>query len=112
MLHRNDDFALPDPFGDDWPGTALTPEPASGTSAAPRPPAIWADAGRFDPAAIPRRRWIVPGLLLRGAVTLATGAGASGKSTVATAVAITGAVGTPLGRFKPANPFKAIGHLE
>ncbi len=100
MNFQDDGLGLGDPFGDDWPGSP----PARRASAPP----IWIDTGPFDPATIPARPWIIPGLLLRGTVTLMTGPGASGKSSVATAVAVAGSVGAAFGRFEPRAPFTTL----
>lgn len=81
---------------------------APGRGAGRARPTIWSDHGAFDPTAIPARPWVIPGLLLRGTVTLLTGAGASGKSSVTTSLAVAGAAGAPIGRFRPAAPFRTL----
>jgi|GEM_PF-2161077 len=50
----------------------------------------------FDPAAIPERAWIIPGLLLRGYVTMGIAPAGTGKSVFAMVAAIMVAVGKPL----------------
>lgn len=82
--------------------------PADGeeTPHAPAESPLWVDADDFDPQDVPRRPWLVPGYLMRGAVSLLSGAGSAGKSSIVIAWAVHGSLGFPFGRFQPADPTK------
>lgn len=82
--------------------------PADGeeTPHAPAEPPLWVDADDFDPQDVPRRPWLVPGYLMRGAVSLLSGAGSAGKSSIVIAWAVHGSLGFPFGRFQPAGSTK------
>ena len=64
-------------------------------------PAVWFDNEPWVEADIPPRPWIAPGYLLRGAVTLITGAPGGSKSYLVVAWSTALAFGLELGRFKP-----------
>jgi len=84
------------------PGTE-TPKPEQAARApqdAPRP-AFWTAGDDWAEASIARRQWIAPGYLLRGAVTLAAGAGGAGKSSLVIGWACGLALGLPFGRLEP-----------
>lgn len=72
----------------------------------PVEPPLWVDADDFDPRDVPRRPWIVPSYLMRGAVSLLSGAGSAGKSSIVIAWAVHGSLGFAFGRFQPATPTK------
>lgn len=67
----------------------------------PAKPPLWIDDDAWDEAAIPVRPWVVPGYLMRGAVTLIAGPGGAGKSSLMVAWSIALALGQPFGRFTP-----------
>ena len=75
--------------------------PADATSAAEVPEPLWIDADAFDEAMIERRPWIAEGYLLRGAVTVLSGQGAGGKSSLILRLCVALATGQPAGRFRP-----------
>ena len=66
-----------------------------------QPAAVWVDDGDWIEADIPRRPWIAPGFLLRGAVTLLVGPPSAMKSSLALAWAAALALKAEFGRFKP-----------
>jgi hypothetical protein len=76
--------------------------------AAERKPAIWADDEDWLEQQTPPRPWIVPGHLMRGAVTLVAGMGSAGKSSLMVGWACAIALGEPLGRFEPRDCGKVV----
>lgn len=68
----------------------------------PRGPAVWIDDGGWSEAELPRRPWIVPGYLMRGAVTVLAGPPGAGKSLIALAWLVAIGLGRRFGRFRPA----------
>jgi hypothetical protein len=71
---------------------------------------LWIDAGTWDAAAIPARPWSVPGYLMRGAVSVLSGQGAGGKSSLVVAWTIACATGQALGAFTPRKPMRCINY--
>ncbi len=71
-----------------------------------RPQPIWADDAAWDEAQIPQRPWIAPGYFLRGAVTVAIGAGGVSKSALMLAYGTALALGRPLGNMEPTAAFR------
>ncbi len=63
--------------------------------------ALWHDQGAFAGGEIPKRPWLVQGYLLRGAVTVLSGQGAGGKSSMVVGWTLAGAQGKPFGAFRP-----------
>lgn len=78
------------------------------SSLLPRQSALRIDADTWDEASIPRRPWVVPGFLLRGAVTVMSGPGSAGKSMLVVAQSMAIALGRPFGRFRPHSPGRVI----
>lgn len=70
--------------------------------------ALWFDDTAWDEAAIPRRAWVVPGYLLRRAVTVLSGPGSAGKSMLTVAQCISIATGSHFGRFHPTGAGKVM----
>ena len=64
--------------------------------------ALWCDADDWSEADIPKRPWVAPGYLLRGAVTLLTGPPSAMKSSLVLAWASALVLDKDFGRFKPA----------
>lgn len=64
-------------------------------------PALWLDDGDWSEAAIPPREWLVPGIALRGAVTVITGAPGAGKSLLAGGMMVSTSLCKPLGQIVP-----------
>ena len=62
---------------------------------------LWTDSDTWDEAIIPPRPWLARGKLLRGSVTILSGAGGVSKSSLAVAWAVSLAFGQTLGRFIP-----------
>lgn len=65
-------------------------------------PAIWEDADGWQERLIHVRPWVVPGFLMRGAVTLVAGPGGAGKSTLMNGWCVSLALGQAYGTFNPA----------
>lgn len=74
----------------------------------PKAPALWHSDDEWDEADIPVRPWLVPGYIMRGAVSLIAGAGSSGKSSLLKAWAIACALGVPFHRFRPCQPLRVM----
>lgn len=75
-------------------------------AAAPTKPKVtlWLDDADWIEAQIRPRPWVVPGYLMRGAVTVLGGPGSAGKSSLTTAWSVSLALGIPLGGFVPSEP--------
>jgi hypothetical protein len=87
------------------------PEPAVDLPPAkPANTALWVDADHWSPAEIPSRPWIVPGYMLRGSVSILSGAGSSGKSSIVVRWTIALAVGAEVGEFKPRRPVICVNY--
>jgi hypothetical protein len=76
----------------------------------PRKPVIWIDGDTWDAAAIPKRPWLAPGYLLRGSVSVLSGQGAGGKSSLVVAWTLSAAAGTPIGGFAPVEPLRVVNY--
>jgi len=84
-----------DPFVD-----AVTPKPRQG---------LWMDdADEFG--VIPTRPWLVPGVALRGSVTLLSGQGAGGKSSYVVGLTLSMAAGIQYGKATPISPLRGINY--
>lgn len=107
-------FGIPD--GEDAPipsGAENGLKPAENGALGPIPSVrspLWIDAGTWDAAAIPARPWAVPGYLMRGAVSVLSGQGAGGKSSLVVAWTISCATGQALGAFTPRKPMRCINY--
>lgn len=77
-----------------------------GGSAAP----IWIDADGWSEQDIAPRAWIAPGYLIRGAVTVLSGPGSAGKSSIAVAWSIALALARPWHRFKPTGAMRVFNY--
>ena len=82
-----------DPFVD-----AVTPKPRQG---------LWVDDGD-DLDDIPTRPWLVPGVILRGSVTLLSGQGAGGKSSYVVGLTTSIAAGIQYGKAAPVKAMRGI----
>jgi hypothetical protein len=71
---------------------------------------LWVDRAAFNAAAIPRRPWAVPGYLMRGSVTVLSGQGAGGKSSLVVRWTIAAATGQAIGQFAPSAPLKVVNY--
>lgn len=74
----------------------------------PSTPVLWVDEEAFDAEDIPARPWLAPGFLMRGAVTLLTGPGSAGKSSLVIAWATNSCLGRQYGQMRPAKPLKWV----
>lgn len=84
-----------DPFVD-----AVTPKPRQG---------LWVDDGD-DLDDIPTRPWLVPGVILRGSVTLLSGQGAGGKSSYVVGLTTSIAAGIQYGKAAPVKAMRGINY--
>jgi len=84
-----------DPFVD-----AVTPKPRQG---------LWMDDAD-DFGDIPTRPWLVPGVALRGSVTLLSGQGAGGKSSYVVGLTTSIAAGIQYGKAAPISPLRGINY--
>ena len=71
-------------------------------------PPIWSDSDGWSEGAIPPRPWITRGYLLRGAVSVISGASSVSKSTLAVGYAVSLALHRPLNRFLPLMPCRVL----
>ena len=93
------------------------PEPPPPTSeypdAAPPPSTkavLWASTASWVEADIPKRPWVVQGYLMRGSVTIMSGAGSAGKSTIVKAWAVSAITAIPFNRFLPPAPLRVLSY--
>lgn len=85
-------------------------EGAAAPGVPPKPEPLWLDEGEWEAVAIPRRPWVVPNYLMRGSVSVLSGQGAGGKSSLVVAWTISGATGVPVGEFSPAKPLICVNY--
>lgn len=71
---------------------------------------LWVDGKLFNAAAIPRRPWAVPGYLMRGSVTVLSGQGAGGKSSLVVRWTVNLAAGEVIGQFAPTGPMRVVNY--
>lgn len=97
-----------------WQGVPVTDEPAhdpeTGTDAPPKACVLWIDPDGWEESDIPKRPWLVPGYFMRGSVSVLSGQGAGGKSSIVVAWTIAAALGQPLGEFRPARPLVCVNY--
>ena len=67
---------------------------------------LWSVLEPWDESAIPTRPWIARGYLMRGAVTVVSGPGSAGKSSLMVAWAACLALGCSFGSFRLSEPLK------
>jgi hypothetical protein len=72
--------------------------------------ALWLDTSDPTSAPIPRRPWLVPSYLMQGSVSVLSGQGAGGKSSLVVAWTIAAATGAALGDFKPVRPLVVVNY--
>jgi hypothetical protein len=78
--------------------------------AQPKPSPLWVDMDEWTPAAIPKRPWVVPGYFMRGAVSILSGQGAGGKSSLIVCWTVAGGTGQAVGDFKPTEPLIMVNY--
>jgi hypothetical protein len=71
---------------------------------------LWHDPSDPTTVAIPRRPWCAPGYLMRGSVSVLSGQGAGGKSSLVVALSIACARGEPMGAFAPTAPLIVVNY--
>jgi len=100
------------PPRDDAPDWAQAePEPDLPPAPPPRPAqALWVDQDEWTPDTIPKRPWLAPGYLLRGAVSILSGQGAGGKSSLVVAWTVSAALGETIGEFAPVEPMVVVNY--
>lgn len=84
-----------------------TTEPATADTT-PKPPALWVDDGEWDEGEIAARPWVAKGYMMRGAVSVLSGPGSAGKSSLMVGWAIASALGVRWHRFLPVQPLKMM----
>jgi hypothetical protein len=88
-------------------GVASPSEQASGN---PKKSLIWLIDEPWAESDIPLRPWIVRGFLLRGSLTVVSGAGSAGKSSLMIAWAVSIGLGLPHGRFRPEQTYRVLSY--
>jgi hypothetical protein len=71
---------------------------------------IWTNAKAWSEADIPPRPWIAPGYLIRGAVTVLSGPGSAGKSSLVVGWSIALALAKRWNRFVPVAPMRVFNY--
>jgi len=71
---------------------------------------LWKIEQGWEETDIPLRPWIVQGYLLRGSITVVSGPGSAGKSSLMVAWALSMALGVPYGNFRPIRPYKVLSY--
>lgn len=95
-----------DPDPEDWDAAFNAPPPQP-----PKPKEVlWIDAEDPTVEAIPLRPWAVPAYLMRGSVTVLSGQGAGGKSSLVVAWTLAMARGKAIGDFVPPRPMLAVNY--
>lgn len=103
-------------FGaDEEPGRTYDAETGEiieqGNSADPLPrPVLWCDDGAPDCEAVPVRPWVAVGYLMRGSVSVLSGQGAGGKSSLCVGLTIALATGRSMGGFVPVRPVRVVNY--
>lgn len=69
---------------------------------------IWIEGTEWDEAAIPPRPWLARGYMMRGAVTVVSGPGSAGKSSLMIGWALASALGMHLHRLEPTARLRVI----
>lgn len=100
--------APPDPeTAEDWEAAFNAPPPPPPKNDRPQ---LWVAAGGWNSQELPRRPWVVPNYLMRGSVSVLSGQGAGGKSSLVVAWTISGATGSALGDFRPSEPLIVVNY--
>jgi hypothetical protein len=83
------------------PTTTHDPETGEILEPAKPPAVLWVDDAEWAETDIPKRPWVAPGYLMRGAVACLSGQGSGGKSSLVVCWTVALALGEPIGEFKP-----------
>lgn len=86
--------------GETVPATPEGRAAAASKPAMPPKALLWSIVDGWDEAAIPMRPWLAKGYLMRGAVSVVSGPGSAGKSSLMVAWAVALVIGCAFGRFK------------
>jgi hypothetical protein len=111
-----DDRPEPPPRDEAPPHWSMEPDPeppsidVERVAPSPGKSPLWVDGELFNAAAIPRRPWAVPGYLMRGSVTVLSGQGAGGKSSLVVRWTVNLAAGEALGQFAPTGPMRVVNY--
>jgi hypothetical protein len=84
-------------------------EPSADASPQQRQP-LWRDDGAPDGEAVPVRPWVAVGYLMRGSVSVLSGQGAGGKSSLCVGLTISLATGRKMGGFEPIRPVRVVNY--
>lgn len=114
-LARQNAVPEPEPIGmDDVPFVpwevyldGVEPSPKA---KAPDKERLWYIEKAWSESDIPKRPWVVPGFLMRGSLTVVSGPGSAGKSSLMVAWGVSLALGMPFGRFSPRQKFKILSY--
>jgi hypothetical protein len=93
----------------DWAMVEPEPDVPDATDQ-PKNSPLWVDAGEWTPGAIPPRPWLVPGYLMRGSVSILSGQGAGGKSSLVVRWTVAMATGDAVGEFAPKAPMVCVNY--
>jgi hypothetical protein len=93
----------------DWAMAEPEPDVPDATDQ-PKNSPLWVDAGEWTPGAIPPRPWLVPGYLMRGSVSILSGQGAGGKSSLVVRWTVAMATGDAAGEFAPKAPMVCVNY--
>ncbi|KAL2051026.1 hypothetical protein ABVK25_008772 [Lepraria finkii] len=74
------------------------------------PPALWLSSETWTEADIPARPWIAPGYFLRGCITVVSGAGSAGKSSLVVAWTACLALGLSFHRMRAPAPVRVMSY--
>ncbi len=99
------------PDGEDRPwtrGEVVPLRAVDGAAGSSR--SLWCDAAEWVEEEVPARPWLVRGYLLRGSVTLVSGAGAAGKSMLIVGWLVALALGQPWGKFAAGVPLRSLAY--
>lgn len=102
MDERPEPPEMPEPDMSEFIG-----QPPGAPGHRPEPPAFW-EFDNWAPEDMPQRAWHAAGFLMRGALTVVSGAGGSGKSSLMIGWCIALSLGLPYGRLRPKRPLRVV----
>jgi hypothetical protein len=110
LARAENPFFTPPSWRSDASGPDAGPLGETPASGGDKPTALWVDEGDWELDAIPKRPWAVPNYLLRGSVSMLSGQGAGGKSSLVVAWTISAATGEAVGEFAPPAPMICVNY--